>query len=82
MTLTGVTASQAQDDTFRVVILGGLSAKGILADNASTSILAARAGVEIINKRGGIGGRQVVIEVLDDQANPTVAVTKTPGLSS
>ncbi|MCB1462854.1 MAG: ABC transporter substrate-binding protein [Nitratireductor sp.] len=66
----------AADDVFRVVVLGGLSAKGILADNSSTSVLAAQAGAEIVNKNGGIGGKKVVVEVLDDQANPTVAVTK------
>lgn len=76
MAFTSISASSADDDVFRVVVLGGLSAKGILADNASTSVLAARAGVDVINKRGGIGGKNVEIQVLDDQANPTVAITK------
>jgi branched-chain amino acid transport system substrate-binding protein len=39
-------------------------------------VLAARAGAEVINKAGGIGGRQVVVDVIDDQDDPTLAVTK------
>lgn len=76
LSTAGVSASFGADDAFKVVVLGGLSAKGILADNASTSVLSAQAAAEVINRNGGIGGRQVVVEVIDDQANPTVAVTK------
>lgn len=72
----GIAPSVADDHEFRVLVLGGLSAKGILADNSSTSVLSAEAGAKVINEKGGIGGRQVVVEVLDDQANPTQAVTK------
>lgn len=72
----GFAPSVADDHEFRVLVLGGLSAKGILADNSSTSVLSAQAGAKVINEKGGIGGRQVVVEVLDDQANPTQAVTK------
>ena len=64
------------DDEYRVLVLGGVSAEGILADNASTSVVAAQAGVDFVNENGGIDGRDVVIEVVDDQADPTVAVTK------
>lgn len=70
---TGVTLAA---DEFHVAVLGGLSAKGILADNASTSVLAAKASVAQVNKNGGINGQQIVLDVIDDQANPTVAVTK------
>jgi len=75
-TAAGTTAGSAQGDVFRVLVLGGLSAKGVLADNSATSVLAARAGAEVINKAGGIGGRQVVVDVIDDQDDPTLAVTK------
>lgn len=64
------------DDEYRVLVLGGVSAEGVLADNASTSVVAAQAGVDFVNENGGIDGRDVVIEVVDDQADPTVAVTK------
>jgi len=65
-----------QDGEYRVLVLGGVSAEGVLADNASTSVLSAKAGVELVNESGGIDGREVVLEVVDDQADPTVAVTK------
>lgn len=72
----GIARGVADDHEFRVLVLGGLSAKGILADNSSTSVLSAQAGAKVINEKGGIGGRQIVVEVIDDQANPTQAVTK------
>lgn len=61
---------------YRVVVLGGIGAEGVLADNASTSVLSAEAGVDAVNDAGGIDGRKVVIDVIDDQADPTIAVTK------
>ena len=66
----------AAGDDYKVVVLGGLSAEGVLADNASTSVLSAKAGVAAANASGGIDGRNVTIEVIDDQADPTTAVTK------
>lgn len=78
--VAGTALSVAADDTFRVAVLGGLSAKGVLADNAATSVLATQASVALINKAGGINGQQVVLTVVDDQGNPTVAVTKLRGL--
>lgn len=66
----------SSDDEFKVLVLGGISAEGILADNASTSVISAQAGVDFVNESGGIDGREVVIEVVDDQADPTTAVTK------
>lgn len=60
----------------QVVVLGGLGAEGILADNATTSVTAALASVDAINAQGGILGRDVKITHLEDNADPTVAVTK------
>lgn len=68
--------SGGSDDEYHVLVLGGVSAEGVLADNASTSVLSAKAGVELVNKNGGIDGKKVTIKVVDDQADPTVAVTK------
>ncbi|XBB66957.1 ABC transporter substrate-binding protein [Nocardioides sp. WV_118_6] len=68
--------SSGSDDEYHVLVLGGVSAEGVLADNASTSVLSAKAGVELVNKNGGIDGKKVTIKVVDDQADPTVAVTK------
>jgi branched-chain amino acid transport system substrate-binding protein len=69
-------ASGSKDGEYRVLVLGGISAEGPLADNANTSVLSAKAGVELVNANGGIDGKKVKLEVLDDQADPTVAVTK------
>lgn len=63
-------------DPIRVIVLGGIGAQGVLAANATTSVTAAKASVENINANGGILGRQVALEVIDDTADPTVAVTK------
>jgi branched-chain amino acid transport system substrate-binding protein len=70
------TAPTDSSEPYRVLVLGGLSAQGALATNASTSVLAAQAGAKDINAQGGIAGRQVEVTVVDDQADPTVAVTK------
>lgn len=63
-------------DPIKVVVLGGIGAEGILANNATTSVTAAKASVADVNEKGGILGRPVEIEVIDDTADPTVAVTK------
>ncbi|TVT61328.1 amino acid ABC transporter substrate-binding protein [Amycolatopsis rhizosphaerae] len=73
---TGSSGAGGSDAPFRVLITGGLSAAGVLAANAQTSVLAAKAGVEDINKAGGIGGRKVELTVVDDAGDVTTAVTK------
>lgn len=64
------------EDPYRVLVTGGISTEGVLADNSSTSILAAKASVKNINKDGGIDGRKVKLQVVDDAGDPTQAVTK------
>lgn len=64
------------DDPIKVVVLGGLGAEGILADNATTAVTAALASVDAVNDMGGILDREVEITHLEDNADPTVAVTK------
>lgn len=63
------------DAPYNVLVLGGISAEGVLGNNASTSVLAARASAKVLNEAGGILGREVVVTVADDQADPTTAVT-------
>lgn len=65
-----------EEGPIQVVVLGGLGAEGILANNASTAVTAALASVDAINDDGGILGRDVEITHLEDNADPTVAVTK------
>lgn len=82
LVLTGCAAAGGSDSSssgsepYRVLVLGGISAPGALATNSSTSVLSAQAGAKAINAEGGILGRQVEITVVDDQGDPTVAVTK------
>ncbi|MGV9193847.1 ABC transporter substrate-binding protein [Microbacterium sp. MC2] len=64
------------DEPIQIVVLGGLGAEGILADNATTAVTAALASVDAVNDKGGILGREVEITHLEDNADPTVAVTK------
>ena len=72
----GSSEQPGSDEPITVVVLGGIGAEGVLADNATTSVTAAKASVDAINADGGILGREVEIEVIDDTADPTVAVTK------
>lgn len=65
-----------ENDPIQVVVLGGLGAEGILGDNATTAITAAMASVDAVNDLGGILDRDVEITHLEDNADPTVAVTK------
>ena len=69
-------ATAVNEDPIRVVVFGGIGAEGILANNATTSVTAAKSSVAAVNDAGGILGREVVIEVIDDTADPTVAVTR------
>lgn len=69
-------ATEPSGDPIKVVVLGGIGAEGILANNATTSVTAAKASVAAVNAAGGILGRPVEIEVIDDTADPTVAITK------
>lgn len=72
---SGATAS-AGGGPIKVVVLGGIGAQGILANNATTSVTAAKASVAAVNDAGGILGRKIDLQVIDDTADPTVAVTK------
>ncbi|TVZ02217.1 amino acid ABC transporter substrate-binding protein [Trebonia kvetii] len=71
----GASTGQESSTPYRVMVTGGLSAAGVLADNASTSVLSAKAGAAAINAQGGIDGHQVVVTAADDGGNPSTAVT-------
>lgn len=66
----------SSSDPIKAIVLGGVGAEGILHDNSTTSITAAKASVAAVNAAGGINGRQIELTVVDDTADPTVAVTK------
>ncbi len=64
------------DSPYRVLLTGGISAQGVLAANSQTSLLATKAGVQVQNEAGGIGGRQIELTTVDDAGDATIAVTK------
>jgi branched-chain amino acid transport system substrate-binding protein len=72
---TSAATGQGSSTPYRVLVTGGLSAAGVLADNAATSVLSAKAGAAAINAKGGIDGHQVVVTADDDGGNPSTAVT-------
>lgn len=68
-------AGDEGDEPYRILVLGALSAEGALGINASTSVLSVQAAATVANEDGGILGREILVEVADDQADPTTAVT-------
>ena len=72
----GSAGGGSDQEPYRVLVTGGLSAQGVLAANAATAVLATQAGVEDVNAKGGIGGRRVELTVVDDAGDATQAVTK------
>jgi branched-chain amino acid transport system substrate-binding protein len=71
----GSGGKSAADQPYRILVTAGLSTQGVLADNAETSALSARASAAVINSEGGIDGRKVDVTVVDDGGSPTTAVT-------
>src|SRR5699024_5350622 len=71
---SGDSNAGSDEDPYRVLVTGGIGTEGVLADNSSTSILSAKASVKNINKDGGIDGREVKLQVVDDAGDPTQAV--------
>ena len=72
----GTSPTEGTHEPIKAVVFGALGAEGILANNATTSVTAAKASVQAVNDAGGILGREVELEVIDDTGDPTVAVTK------
>lgn len=68
-------ASSGPGDPYRVLVTGALSGPGPLGANSQTSVLAAKAGAEAVNARGGIAGRQIELTVTDDGGDATKAVS-------
>lgn len=71
----GSSAGSSDDGTYDVFLSAGISAQGVLAANAQTSILAAKAGAKVQNDQGGINGEPVNLTIIDDGGDPTKAVT-------
>lgn len=72
----GGSETPSTSEPIKAIVFGGIGAEGILQNNATTSVTAALASVAAVNELGGIDGRQIEIEVIDDKADPTLAVTR------
>lgn len=72
----GSAAGGGSGGAVRVMVSAGLSAQGTLGRNAAMTVQAVKASAAVLNKAGGINGKQVEVDVVDDQGNPTTAVTK------
>jgi branched-chain amino acid transport system substrate-binding protein len=68
--------SGGDSGTVRVLVSAGLSAQGTLGRNAAMTVQAVKASAAVLNKAGGINGKQIQVDAVDDQGNPTTAVTK------
>ncbi|WP_187413839.1 ABC transporter substrate-binding protein [Micromonospora sp. MP36] len=64
------------DQPYRIVQLVGLSQPGPSALNAQAASEGVKAAVAVLNSKGGILGRKVELEIIDEGGNPTTAVTK------
>lgn len=62
-------------EPFRVLVGAAQSAQGTLATNANAGVLAVEASAEVLNRDGGIDGREIVVTVADDGGDPTQAVS-------
>lgn len=69
--------AEAADDPFRVVAI--LPVTGALSKQSAVQINGLKAAAKIVNANGGIGGREVEVEVLDSKLDPTEAVTLLQG---
>jgi branched-chain amino acid transport system substrate-binding protein len=58
------------------VIVAGVSQTGASALNAKAAVQSTKAAADVLNKAGGVAGHKVEVEVLDDQGQPTAAVSK------
>jgi branched-chain amino acid transport system substrate-binding protein len=72
-------AGSADGDTsepYRIVHLIGQNQPGPAALNAKAAAQAVQAAVDVLNEDGGILGHPVELEIIDDNGDPTTAVTK------
>lgn len=69
----GNTGANDSGKPFRVLYIAGVS--GAYATFAGANATAMKASASVINKNGGIGGRQVEVKVGDDRSDPTQAIS-------
>jgi branched-chain amino acid transport system substrate-binding protein len=72
----GGSSSSGGGKPIDIMVSAGTSAQGTLGANANMAVHSVKAAVSVVNKNGGINGHQVNVTVVDDQGDPTTAVTK------
>jgi branched-chain amino acid transport system substrate-binding protein len=60
----------------QIMVSAAISATGTLGANSKMAVNSVKAAVAVVNKGGGIMGHQVDVTTVDDQGDPTTAVTK------
>jgi branched-chain amino acid transport system substrate-binding protein len=73
---SGSGASGGSGGSIPVMVSAGLSAQGTLGRNAAMAVQAVKASAAVINKNGGVQGKQIAVTVVDDKGDPTTAVTQ------
>ena len=66
-------SSQSEDDTYLLFVDTGLT--GATQTASQVALAAIEGAAKVINDAGGINGRQLVVESVDSQGDPTRAVT-------
>jgi branched-chain amino acid transport system substrate-binding protein len=75
-TAAGASAAATGGTPVHIVVTGAVSASGTLGINSGMSVNAVKAAASVLNKNGGINGHPVDVTVVDDNGDPTTAVTK------
>lgn len=63
-------------DSVTILVSAGVSQSGTLGRNAAMTVLSVKAAAAYVNAHGGVNGKHVKVSVLDDQGDPTTAVSK------
>jgi branched-chain amino acid transport system substrate-binding protein len=66
-------AATSSSQPFHLAMVVGVT--GALAGPTKGMIIGVKAAAAVLNKSGGINGRQVVVDVLNDESDPTTAVS-------
>jgi branched-chain amino acid transport system substrate-binding protein len=69
-------SSTSSGTPLHIMVSAAISATGTLGANSKMTVHSVKAAVDELNSRGGIEGHQVEVTTVDDQGDPTTAVTK------
>jgi branched-chain amino acid transport system substrate-binding protein len=72
----GSTGSSGSSSPVHIMVSAAISATGTLGANSKMTVNAVKAAVDEVNAHGGLNGHKIEVTTVDDQGNPTTAVTK------